>query len=450
MLTQGQLDNGHGEARLNLFRHLHEIQTGRTSCISHEILGFNSRGEIVNYSESRTAEDICENASKIVTFIDLAGHHKYLRTTVFGLTSHFPDFAMLVISANRGIVGTTREHMGFALALNVPTFAVVTKSDLCPTPIVDRTCRQLERLLTSPGSAKIPFQVKTIDDAITVGQLMTGEKSNIVPIFRVSSVTGENLDLLKKFLNVLPPQRNAREQAKLMEKPTEFQVDQVFVVPDVGPVVAGSLLRGTIKENESLMIGPTTTGKFLSVTITSIRRNRAPCRDVRAGQSASLSLEGVEKDTIRKGMVLVSFDVKRESFEAFDATVCLLYHPGKNLQNGFQTTVHVGSVCRTAIIEKIHNDEGTLTTNEQATVTFRFTTSPEYIRVGSTLLFRERATKGIGQITRLYAFDCDQPNLVPSRRKVSSSSSPQASPHTDHFSTTLDDRTLPMLDTTSQ
>ena len=44
VLTQGELDNGRGRARLNLFRHLHEIQSGRTSSISHEILGFNSKG----------------------------------------------------------------------------------------------------------------------------------------------------------------------------------------------------------------------------------------------------------------------------------------------------------------------------------------------------------------------------------------------------------------------
>lgn len=37
--------------------------------------------------------------------MDLAGHHKYMRTTVFGLTSHCPDYAMLVVSANRGIGG---------------------------------------------------------------------------------------------------------------------------------------------------------------------------------------------------------------------------------------------------------------------------------------------------------------------------------------------------------
>ncbi|XP_062852039.1 GTP-binding protein 2 isoform X2 [Trichomycterus rosablanca] len=124
VLTQGELDNGRGRARLNLFRHLHEIQTGRTSSISFEILGFNSKGEVVNYSESRTAEEICESASKMITFIDLAGHHKYLKTTIFGLTSYCPDFAMLVVSANTGIVGTTREHLGLAMALKVPIFIV--------------------------------------------------------------------------------------------------------------------------------------------------------------------------------------------------------------------------------------------------------------------------------------------------------------------------------------
>ena len=58
---------------------------------------------MVNYAETKTAEDICAASSKIITFIDLAGHHKYLKTTVFGLTSNHPDFAVLVVSANRGV-----------------------------------------------------------------------------------------------------------------------------------------------------------------------------------------------------------------------------------------------------------------------------------------------------------------------------------------------------------
>lgn len=56
-----------------------------------------------NYSESRTLEEIIENSSKIITLIDLCGHHKYLKTTIFGLTGYSPDFAMLVVSANTGL-----------------------------------------------------------------------------------------------------------------------------------------------------------------------------------------------------------------------------------------------------------------------------------------------------------------------------------------------------------
>ena len=97
VLTQGQLDNGRGRARLNMFRHLHEIQSGRTSSISHELLGFNSEGTPMDYTTCNSAEEICENSSKLVTFIDLAGHQKYQRTTISGLTGYSPHYAMIVV-----------------------------------------------------------------------------------------------------------------------------------------------------------------------------------------------------------------------------------------------------------------------------------------------------------------------------------------------------------------
>jgi GTPase len=36
---------------------------------------------------------------------------------VFGMTGHVPDFGMLMVGANAGIVGMTKEHLGLALAL---------------------------------------------------------------------------------------------------------------------------------------------------------------------------------------------------------------------------------------------------------------------------------------------------------------------------------------------
>lgn len=49
------------------------------------------------------------------------------------------------------------------------------------------------------------------------------------PIFQISNVTGENLDLLKMFLNLLSPRTSYRE-----EEPAEFQIDDTYSVPVSG------------------------------------------------------------------------------------------------------------------------------------------------------------------------------------------------------------------------
>src|ERR1700733_2851822 len=45
VLTKGVLDDGRGRARLNLFRHKHEFDSGRISSIGQEILGFDEHFE---------------------------------------------------------------------------------------------------------------------------------------------------------------------------------------------------------------------------------------------------------------------------------------------------------------------------------------------------------------------------------------------------------------------
>ena len=47
VLTHNCLDNGRGHARQKLFRHKHEIETGRTSSVGNEILGFDSNGQVI-------------------------------------------------------------------------------------------------------------------------------------------------------------------------------------------------------------------------------------------------------------------------------------------------------------------------------------------------------------------------------------------------------------------
>ena len=88
-----------------------------------------------------------------------------------------------------------------ALALSVPVFVVVTKIDMCPPNVLQETLKLLVKILKSQGCRKVPVMVKTQDDVVLSATNFVSER--LCPIFQVSNVTGENLDLLKNFLNLL-------------------------------------------------------------------------------------------------------------------------------------------------------------------------------------------------------------------------------------------------------
>merc|ERR1711953_594124 len=173
-------------------------------------------------------------------------------------TGHAPDFGMLMVGSNAGIVGMTKEHLGLALALSVPVFVVVTKIDMCPTNVLQETLKLLIRILKSPGCRKFPVLVKSQDDVILSATKFVSER--LCPIFQVSNVTGENLDLLKNFMNLL-----SSRQPNTDEHPSEFQIDDIYSVPGVGTVVAGTMLRGTVNLNDNLLLGPDSLGEFVNV-----------------------------------------------------------------------------------------------------------------------------------------------------------------------------------------
>ena len=106
-----------------------------------------------------------------------------------------------MVGANAGIVGMTKEHLGLALALSVPVFVVVTKIDMCPPNVLQETLKLLVKILKSQGCRKVPVMVKTPDDVVLSATNFVSER--LCPIFQVSNVTGQNLDLLKNFLNLL-------------------------------------------------------------------------------------------------------------------------------------------------------------------------------------------------------------------------------------------------------
>ncbi|XP_072947077.1 GTP-binding protein 2-like [Epargyreus clarus] len=320
VLTQGELDNGRGSARLNMFRHLHEVKSGRTSSLSHEILGFDAQGNVVNYgcSELMTAERIGERSAKLVSFLDLAGHSKYQRTTLHGLTGYSPHYAMIVISSTAGITRITEEHIGLLLALDMPFFTVINKCELAPSAVnalVDRLGRLLHGankkplLITDENLARnCVVPQKSILDTIDIGQDKNNKENDqqeIVPVFPVSCVRGMGLNSLHAYLLALQPP-TVDVQAKPEDETCEFQIDEIFHVGDsTGPVVGGLLARGQLYEGDDLIIGPLDTGEFVQTTVATIHRNRVRCAAVSAGQSASLALRHAPR-SLRAGMVLLA------------------------------------------------------------------------------------------------------------------------------------------------
>lgn len=50
VITRGNLDDGHGSARLEVLRHKHEVESGHTSSLSHQAVGYGSEGEVLHHA----------------------------------------------------------------------------------------------------------------------------------------------------------------------------------------------------------------------------------------------------------------------------------------------------------------------------------------------------------------------------------------------------------------
>lgn len=91
--------------------------------------------------------------------------------------------------------------------------------------------KQLAKVLRSPGCRKQPVFVKDVGMACELASSFVTSKA--CPIFLTSNVTGEGLDLVRTFLNIVPPAAGARYP---IDEPLHFSISDVFSVPFVGTV----------------------------------------------------------------------------------------------------------------------------------------------------------------------------------------------------------------------
>jgi len=218
----------------------------------------------------------------------------------------------------------------------------------------------------------------------------------MAPIFQISNVTGENLDLLKMFLSLITPQKN---WLTLKEEPPLLHVDNTFSVPGVGTVVSGTLTSGEINLNDTLQHGPNQFGTFDNVVIKGIHTNRMPVKNARAGQSVSLALKKVKRSATRKGQVIISPLLNPVATWEFDADIFVITH-STTISTSYEAVIHCGCTRQTATIIDI---AGVLRAGLRGRVRFRYKYRSEFIQKGDRIIFREGKTKGIGNVHEVYA-----------------------------------------------
>ena len=376
VIANNILDDGKGGARSKILKHPHEKDTGRTSSITQYYI---------------------ETDENILGFIDLAGHEKYLKTTVSGLNGFFIDYAMVTIGLDRGLVGMAREHLALALALKIPIFLVLTKLDIAKEHKRENIKKRLAKLFNHPFAGR-----KKLEDINhnNIDKLISNYSHNYdkIPLFEISNTRGDNIDNLRKFILSL---KYYNKIGDINNSNPKFIIDDRFKIKGIGLVISGITKEGIFNKDETYYFGPFN-GKFKRVVIKSIHDNfRNSINSLGCGQSGCFNIKLLDKkdeisfNKIKKGLILIKSPI---SIKKFRAEVSILHHP-TTIKINYQPTIHCGTVRQTAKIYKMSKE--LIRTGDSAIVDFEFMFKPEYIEIGQKIVFRDGRTKGIGTIKEL-------------------------------------------------
>jgi GTPase len=224
VLTKNFLDDGRGSARLRVFNYPHEASNGRTSSIAQEIMGFDENGKQIFaehfvQSKNKYWSEVASQSRKIVALIDLCGHEKYLKTTMLGMVGLVPDYVMIVVGANLGLSKMTKEHLGIALALNIPFFIVMTKVDMVPEEITKQTIAQISKLL---HTSVVNKRALVIDYKVPLGSLQKKQDES-TPVKEPKPLNDNGLsDIPETKQNT-----NSKEKQGKITEPTKAKEEQV-------------------------------------------------------------------------------------------------------------------------------------------------------------------------------------------------------------------------------
>jgi elongation factor Tu len=228
-----------------------------------------------------------ESVKRHYAHVDCPGHADFIKNMITGAAQM--DGAILVVSAADGPMPQTREHILLARQVNVPSIVVfLNKVDMVDDPelveLVELEVRDLLKAYEYPGDE--------------------------IPIIRGSALkalesTDPNDDWCKKIMELveavdsyipIPPRE--------VDKPFLMSVEDVFSITGRGTVGTGRIERGKCKVSEEVeVVG---LGVQRKTVVTGVEMFRKLLDEGQAGDNVGLLLRGVEKEELKRGMVVAA------------------------------------------------------------------------------------------------------------------------------------------------
>lgn len=256
-----------------------------------------------------------------VGIIDVPGHEKFIDNMVAGVVGM--DLVMLVIAADEGIMPQTREHMDILGELGIEnSIVVLNKCDL-----VEEEWMEL------------------VEEEIS--EALKGTFLERSPIMKVSAATGQGIEELKDKIEEYSNQVGVkREESDIPRLP----VDRVFTISGFGTVITGTLLSGSIRKEDNLVIYPE--GK--ECRIRSIQVHGEEVETCFAGQRVAINIPNIKKNEIRRGSILAPKNHMKNTL-MLDVKLNVLPSSKHILYNNSRLHLFIGTkqvLCRAVLLDR--------------------------------------------------------------------------------------------------
>ena len=347
VLINGTLDNGKGLARTGVFRHKHELLCGKTSSFSHQILGFDEKGELTNYGDllRPSLGQIVDKSTKIINFYDMAGSTKtFNRTTLSTLSNEYLDYLLFVISATEVMTKKTEDLLRFIYNINLPIITIINKIDLISEEELNIVINKYQEIITGLNIDKF---IKLIKNDKDIALFSPMEEKDILLTFLVSTLTWNGgLTLFKNFLSVLPQHRINDKNIDINLEDMEFDITEILY-KETNAILWGIVSNGKLKINSKYFLGPDSMGNFKMVEVTDIHCKSIDVSYAYKGQYCSACIKSLgnintlTRDNVKKGMLLLDLKKPPIASKLFEIELWTIDNTTKTFKNSYQPILNI-------------------------------------------------------------------------------------------------------------